>query len=80
MVTHALCGQLAGLERHCAEADARSLAACAKVIPLIPSAALAETVRLCAIFTAPKAKILCKTVVLLMPLCPGQCCCIHEFV
>ena len=33
LVTHALCGQLAGQERHCAEADARALAACAKVIP-----------------------------------------------
>ena len=42
LVTHALCGQLAGLERHCAEADTRSLAACAKVMPSVPSAAHAE--------------------------------------
>ena len=31
LVTHVLCGQLAGMERHCAEAEARSLAACTKV-------------------------------------------------
>ena len=65
LVTHALCGQLAGSQRHCAEAEARSLAACTKVTSLIPSAGLAEMAGLCDI----QGQVSLQKMVLLMQSC-----------